>query len=213
MNKCKVFDRAQTLHWYHPKPQSMTAAPWKAGDFEMRAFIKTIVATAALAAPLYANAIPVTWNYAGVCTHGDCDVVSSITGTLTGDPGVWGPSNQLNEYFLFGDLTSYSFNVGGYEFSGARGLGSYQLDGAGNIVGGTMSFGNILALEFLDVGAATWHIIDTDCRFLIFCSVDTEAVGTGSYTRATAVPEPTSLALLGLGLLGLGMARRRRTAR
>lgn len=174
----------------------------------MRTLWKAIVATAALVAPLYANAIPMTWTYTGVCDKGDCSIIPSITGSLSGDPTTVWPNDQLNE-FLIGDVTSYSFTFGGYTLSGTSASGSYQLDGAGNIIGGTMTFGDLARLEFLDVGSARWSFTDSSC-FLIFCSTDVSASGSGSYSRATAVPEPATLSLLGLGLLGLGLARRPR---
>ena len=96
----------------------------------MRTLFKAVLATVALAAPFYANAVPITWTYSGQCDGGACDVVPTITGELSGNPGAFGPSNELNDYFfLFGDLTSYSFNVGGYELgldpneAGQQGLG------------------------------------------------------------------------------------------
>jgi hypothetical protein len=179
----------------------------------MRTLFKAIVATAALAAPFYANAIPVTWNYSGVCTKGDCDVVSSISGSLTGDAHGDG---QLNEVlYLLGDLTSYNFTLRNshgvtYSFDGVHGDGTYYLNGAGDITGGSMTFANLFSLEFLtgDAGAGSWSIVD--CRIPIFCFAETEASGRGSYTRATSVPEPATLSLLGLGLLGFGLVRRRR---
>ena len=176
----------------------------------MRALFKAIVATAVLAAPLYANAVPTTWNYSGVCTAGDCSVVPTVVGTLTGDPSEWGNSSELRGGLLFSELTSYHFLIGGYEFQGSDALGAYQLDNSGNIVGGSMTFGSLARLEFLDLGAARWHFSDSHCKLFIFCSVDVEASGTGSYKRATAVPEPATLSLFGLGLLGLGLVRRRR---
>ena len=175
------------------------------GTQTMRTLFKAILATVALAAPMYANAIPITWNYAGVCTAGDCGEVPSVTGTLTGDPNLFGDPEYLSE-FILGEVLSYNFWFGGHNVSGSGAIGEYRLDANRNIIGGSMIFGN-LSLNFADVGASSWSFIDKDC-FLIFCSIDTEAYGSGSYTRA--VPEPATLSLLGLGLLGFGLIRRRR---
>lgn len=154
-------------------------------------------------------AIPTTWVYSGACEWGDCGTVSGVSGTLTGDPALVPPSSEINEYALFGDLISYSFTIGSYTFSGSSGLGTYYLDDAGNISGGNMSFGNLLALEFLGVGSATWSLLDVN----VF-SRSVEAGGSGSYaTVPTAVAEPHSMALLGLGLIALGFARRYRNSR
>lgn len=172
----------------------------------MRTLFKAILATVALAAPMYANAVPITWNYSGVCTHGDCGEVPSVTGTLTGDPNLFGDPDYLSE-FIIGEVLSYSFSFGGHVISGTGAIGEYRLDASRNIIGGSMLFAN-LSLNFADVGAGSWSFIDKDCHF-IFCHIDTEAYGSGSYARA--VPEPATLSLLGLGLLGFGLVRRRRT--
>jgi hypothetical protein len=156
--------------------------------------------------PSVSLAVPMTWSYSGVCTSGDCSVVPSITGTLSGDPALWGPGSQLNEYVLWGDLTSYSFSIGSYDFTGVRGIGSYELDASGNIVGGSMTFANLLALEFLGVGNATWSFLD-DRLF----GRDIRAWGVGGYSNTSSipVPEPGMLTLLGLSLLAIGLVRRR----
>jgi hypothetical protein len=175
----------------------------------MRALIKAIVATVALAAPMYANALPITWNYFGVCTAGDCGVVPSITGTLVGDSTLdpFGDDNHLTDLFLIGELTSYDFTIGGFHFSGDDAFGNYRLDSLGNIIDGSMRFGSLgLTLTIGDVSDAQWSF---DCAFFI-CRGGVEASGRGSYTKATAVPEPTTLSLLGLGLLAFGLVRRRR---
>ena len=53
-----------------------------------------------LALPSLTYAIPMTEDYTGVCTTGDCGVVPSVTGTLSGDSGLFGPDNEINEYLF-----------------------------------------------------------------------------------------------------------------
>jgi hypothetical protein len=163
-----------------------------------------------LALPSLSFAVPMSWTYSGTCSWGDCGEVSSITGVLTADAALYGSSSEINEYALFGDLIDYSFTVGDYSFSGSSGLGTYLLDGLGNITGGSMTFANIFALEFLGVGSASWSIVDTDCIWFR-CREAVEAGGAGGYTN-TAVPEPGTLGLFGLALLGVGLSARRKKA-
>lgn len=178
----------------------------------MRSLFKAILATVALAAPMYANAIPMTWTYNGTCLYGDCGAVPSIHGTLVGDPTLRGPSDELNDPLIFsGDLLSYDFWIGSIHLSGdgSTAVGNYDLDSSGNIKSGSMTFGdvNLFSLRLLDVGA-TWSILAFGCdRTGCF---DTDASGKGAYTRA--VPEPRTLSLLGLGLLALGFAARRKAS-
>jgi hypothetical protein len=151
-----------------------------------------------------------TWTYSGTCTTGDCGVVPTITGTVTGDPTVVPPPDELGQLLnIIGDLTSYSFTLGTYHFSGSTALGSYQLDASGNIIGGAMVFGNFLQLDLVGVGVASWAFTDIDCVFLDQgCRKTVDAAGIGSYALDPSVPEPGSLSLLAAGLIAVGLLRR-----
>ena len=153
-----------------------------------------------------ALAVPVTWNYSGACTAGDCSKVPTITGTLNGDASKYGDSDELGQLFYFGEVSSYSFTLGGNTYSGSNALGAYDLDAAGNIIGGSMQFfGDFFQLD-LSVGAFSWYFFDENG---FGHRDDVEVWGKGSYS-STSVPEPAILSLLGLGLLSLGFARRRK---
>lgn len=216
----------------------MTAASTETG--KMRALFKAMVATAAVAAPLYANAIPVTFDLAGgsksavevtnfspsgglgglACLLSGCGVDASLVSNL----GSQQRALNVDESWTF-DFFNLDFHgVGSGSGQITASLGFDLPSGAPNAGGD--GFGSLFTLGFITLGSLDWATNDYD--FLLGDGTayrvslnDLSGITGGSATvtgtitlrsgpGTIKVPEPTTLGLFGIGLLALGLMGRRR---
>lgn len=183
-------------------------------------YVKTLMVAAALAMSGAASAVVVDFRYAG-------NVMATMTTTgstnftldfLTApDSGAF-----INDLFLVGPAGTFSHSNASTTISAsysATGLGD------GNQFNWKLDFPQPNNANRFTVGeSASWSIVTTDINAWDFSMLhinaflNGESIKIDGCTSGTAncgggeVPEPASLALLGLGLLGMGAARRFRKA-
>jgi PEP-CTERM motif len=158
----------------------------------MNKTILSMIAVAALAGPLAANAIPVNTSAGTYDFTVVEDNFSDISGLLLSQVW-WGNSALASEFAL---ATASALGVSALN-SSIFGVNTGPLFA---ICTNQCLFGNsTFPLQgWLSTGPVSINAYGTDNRG-------------HAYAIAKKVPEPGSLALLGLGLIALGFARRRRT--
>jgi PEP-CTERM motif len=166
--------------------------------------LKRLLAVVALLTPLAAGAVPISYDYDIVASEG------SVAGSFTGDDA------NTDGTLTAGEILSFMGTATGTAFTG----GPFTIDAAEAIINSfTFNIATLNLSEFF-VGNGLGAFAGRETIILSPTSLFIEFGPRGSgralvsvtVTPVTAVPEPGSLALLGIGLAGLGLMRRRKTS-
>jgi hypothetical protein len=203
----------------------------------MRSLFKAVVATAALAAPLYANAIPVTFDLAGapkssvavadftpgglLCFITGCGVDVSINPLLGSvNRTLNNPGDSFS--FNFFDINFYGLGGGSGEISATL---AFDSPAGAPTVGGD-AIGAFFTIGILTAGSLDWinndYLVNLANGTSYTVSLNDLSGITGNRATVTGtiklrsgpgavrVPEPATLTMFGFGLLALGLIRRRK---
>ena len=162
-----------------------------------------------LLAPMQSWAAPITYDIEFTASEGNAPTAAEFTydaatTTLTGFSVTW-------EGFTFGNF-SYGGALCGYGAAGAFALLTRSCPESAVYIWAAQAVASNFRFRFLTSGTMECDtcLEDRSVEPDFFNSAIAQGGEWSSIPRATSVPEPGTLALLGLGLAGLGFRRSRR---
>lgn len=174
--------------------------------------LRTLGALATVFAVHQAHAIPVTYEFSGTCVLACGNIALSSGAAITG--GFVTDDTSLSDGYVQGsEIGNFWMDFGTFTLNNSNssiastllqlnGSESSFISGLFRIDGGTPGS---IAYDFLSLeGINTWTFVLPDRL---------APTGVGSFSRATSVPEPGTLSLLGAGLLAVGFLGRRKRQR
>jgi hypothetical protein len=194
----------------------------------MISLVKAVSAAMVIAAPLVAQATPVTVDFSGtVATAGEGYVVGTpFSGQFTYDTGatIRGTGGNFRDFVLAS--SAFTFNIGGDTLTDSGTNNSLQVTQLGefavlgNVMTGTgpLNGGGVFPI-FFGSSAPSFNALllpatfptdftSTDMRY--FVTIPSSFGPLGSFAQV-GIPEPMGLSLIVSGLFGLSAARRKRT--